>query len=131
MIRALFNFCYSVLLNFGAKEMLSITEHHTKNSTILELKGNIIMGGGSKKLGQEVRRLIEKGNTNVVLNFSGVKYLDSSGVGELVSLSQAIDEADGNLRLSNLSEKVENVLALSSVLPLFEIYQDEDEATNF
>lgn len=111
--------------------MLNIIQRHTENATILELEGNIILGGGSRKLGQEVRRLLEKGKTNLVLNFSGVKYLDSSGVGELVSLSQMIDEADGNLRLSNLSEKVENVLTLSSVLPLFEIYDDDDAAANF
>lgn len=108
--------------------MLNITERDAGDTTVLELEGNIIMGGGSKKLGQEVRRLMEKGKINFVLNFSAVKYLDSSGVGELVSLSQVIDEADGNLRLSNLSEKVENVLTLSSVLPLFEIYDNDQEA---
>ncbi|MEP6924643.1 MAG: STAS domain-containing protein [Pyrinomonadaceae bacterium] len=110
--------------------MLNITEHQTENATILKLEGNIIMGGGSKKLGQEVRRLIEKGKTNIVLNFSGIKYLDSSGVGELIALSQTIDEVDGNLMLSDLSEKVEDVLTLSSVLPLFEIYDDDDDALN-
>lgn len=120
----------TVFLNFGVKEMLNITERQTANATILTIEGNIIMGGGSKKLGQKVRSLIEAGRTNIVLNFSGVKYLDSSGVGELVSLSQMIDEADGNFRLSNLSSKVEDVLTLSSVLPLFEVYEDETEAAN-
>lgn len=108
--------------------MLNITEHQTENATILKLEGNVILGGGSKKLTQSVNRLIEQGKTNVILNFSAVKYLDSSGVGELVSLSQTIDEVDGNLKLTSLSEKVEDVLTLSSVLPLFEIYDDDDEA---
>ena len=108
--------------------MLNITEQQIDQATILKLEGNVILGGGSKKLTQAVNRLIEEGKTNIILNFSAVKYLDSSGVGELVSLSQAIDEIDGNLILSDLSEKVEDVLTLSSVLPLFEIYDDDNAA---
>ncbi len=108
--------------------MLNIIEQQTGNATILKLEGNVILGGGSKKLTETVNRLIKEGKTNIILNFSAVKYLDSSGVGELVSLSQTIDEIDGNLFLSDLSEKVEDVLTLSSVLPLFEIYDDDNAA---
>lgn len=108
--------------------MLNITERQIGNEIILYLEGNVILGGGSKKLTQAVNHLIERGKTNIILNFAAVKYLDSSGVGELVALSQTIDEINGNLKLSSLSEKVEDVLTLSSVLPLFDIYNDDDEA---
>ncbi len=108
--------------------MLDIHERQTNGVTILNLTGNVIMGGGSKRLGEDVRRAVEAGNTNVLLNFSAVKYLDSSGVGELIALSDAISRAEGNLKLSNLPPKVEEVLTLSGVLPIFDIYDDERHA---
>lgn len=108
--------------------MLDITERQTNGTTILDLTGNIIMGGGSKRLGEDVRRLTKAGRANVLLNFAGVKYLDSSGVGELLALADAINRAEGNLKLSNLPPKVEEVLTLSGVLPVFDIYDDERHA---
>ncbi|HZH33255.1 MAG TPA: STAS domain-containing protein [Pyrinomonadaceae bacterium] len=107
--------------------MLNITERQNGNNTILDLEGNIILGGGSKKLGQEVSRLIGENKADIVLNLSGVKYIDSSGVGELLSLSQAASTAGGSLKLSNIPQKVEEVLTLSSVLPIFEIYEESGE----
>lgn len=108
--------------------MLDITERQTNGTTILDLAGNVIMGGGSKKLGEEVRRVTSAGNRIVLLNFADVKYLDSSGVGELLSLSDAVSRADGSLKLANLSPKVEEVLTLSGVLPILDIYDDESAA---
>lgn len=108
--------------------MLNITERQTGNASVLDLKGNIILGGGSKKLGQEIRRLMEEGKTNILLNFGGVKYIDSSGVGELLALAETFSKTEGNLKLCNLPQKVEEVLTLSSILPLFEVYDNETEA---
>lgn len=108
--------------------MLDITTRKTDDTTILDLTGNVIMGGGSKRLGEEAHRRVEAGDANVLLNFEGVKYLDSSGVGELVALSQKIIQTDGSLKLTNLSPKVEEVLTLSGVLPMFDIYDDERAA---
>ena len=86
------------------------------------------MGGGSRRLGDEMRRLTETGTKNVLLNFADVKYLDSSGVGELVALSETIRKAEGSLKLANLPPKVEEVLTLSGVLPMFDIYENERAA---
>ncbi len=108
--------------------MLDITERQINGTTSLDLTGNIIMGGGSRRLGEDVRRLTNTGKANVLLNFAGVKYLDSSGVGELLALADAISRAEGNLKLSNLPPKVEEVLTLSGVLPVFDIYDDERHA---
>lgn len=109
--------------------MLNITEHKSGRNSVLKLEGNIILGGGSRKLGQEVRRVLAEGKKNILLDFGAVKYLDSSGVGELIGLANAVSEAEGTLKLCSLPEKVEEVLSLSSVLPLFEIYESETEAS--
>jgi anti-sigma B factor antagonist len=107
--------------------MVNITERANGETTILDLEGNLIMGGGSKKFGQEIRRLVAAGKTNILLDFTGVKYIDSSGIGELVSGAEAINSAGGSLKLSNLSAKVEDVISLSGVRSLFEI-DDQTES---
>jgi anti-sigma B factor antagonist len=108
--------------------MLNITERKAGDAVVLDLEGNIIMGGGSAELRDNIRRLIQEGKEKVILNFAGVKYIDSSGVGELVSSSVALNRVSGHLRLLNLPRKVEEVMALSSILSIFEVYDDESEA---
>jgi anti-anti-sigma factor len=108
--------------------MLNITERRHKDVTILDLEGNVIIGGASAELRNTIRRLIEAERKNLLLNFSDVKYIDSSGIGELVSGSVALNREGGHLKLMNLSEKVAEVMALSSLLSIFEVYDDESEA---
>lgn len=108
--------------------MLNITERRARGVTILDLEGNLIMGGGSAYLRDTVRRLIVEGKQKILLNFAEVKYVDSSGIGELVSASVALRRDGGQLKLMNVSEKVEEVMSLSSVLSIFEVYGDESEA---
>ena len=108
--------------------MLKITERLAGDVTILDLDGNIIMGGGSAALRDTIRRLIKEDRKEILLNFSGVKYIDSSGVGELVSGLVALNRKEGQLKLLHLPEKVEQVMALSSVLSIFEVYDDESRA---
>lgn len=108
--------------------MLNISERQAGDSVILDLEGNIIMGSGSAQLRDSIRRLIQEGKEKIILNLAGVKYIDSSGVGELVSSSVALNRVSGHLKLLNLPEKVEEVMALSSLLSIFEIYDDEKEA---
>lgn len=109
--------------------MLDIKERQAGDVTILDLEGSIIMGGGSARLREAVRRLIGENRKNLVLNLADVKYIDSSGVGELVSSSVALGRASGYLKLSNVHGKVEEVLTLSSLLPFFEMYEGEEDPT--
>ena len=108
--------------------MLNVEERKQGDVTILDVEGNIIMGGGSAKLRDTVRRLIDEGRKNVLLNFAGVKYIDSSGIGELVSSQLALNRRGGQMKLANLPSKVEEVIDLSSLRTFFEIHKDEPEA---
>lgn len=108
--------------------MLNIKERQVGDAVILDLEGNIIMGGGSAHLRDQIRGLIQRGKEKIVLNLAGVKYIDSSGVGELISSSVALTRVKGHLRLLNPSEKVKQVMVLSSLLSVFEVYDDESEA---
>ena len=110
--------------------MLNITERQDADVAILDLERHLIMGGGSVHLRDAIRNLIKEGKRKILLNFTGVKYIDSSGIGELISGLVAVNREDGHMKLLNLSEKAKEVMALSSLLSLFEIYDDEAEALN-
>jgi anti-sigma B factor antagonist len=77
--------------------MLKITERQAADVTILDLEGNIIMGGGSALLNEAINRLVEDGRKKILLNLAEVKYLDSSGIGGLVSSSVALNRAGGDV----------------------------------
>lgn len=110
--------------------MLNIQERQNGNTTILDLEGDVIMGGGAAKLRQAVSELITADKTEVLLNFQKVRYIDSSGTGEILSCLESINKTEGSLKLTNLSPKVEQVLALSSLLPILDVYDDEASALN-
>jgi anti-sigma B factor antagonist len=110
------------------RQLLSITEREVGDVTILDLEGSLIMGGGATVLRETISRLIEAGKKKLLLNFAGIKYVDSSGIGELVSSVVTVNHVDGQLKLFNLTERVEEVLSLSSLLSLFEVYTDEAQA---
>lgn len=112
----------------GSSPFLNITERQAGDVTILDLTGNIIMGGGSAQLRDAMERLVREDRKKIILNFAGVKYIDSSGVGELVSGWKALNTSGAGIKLLHVSERVEEVLALSSLLAMFEIYEDESKA---
>lgn len=110
--------------------MLNIEKRENNNTTILELNGDVIMGGGSAKLRETISELLSAEKTDVLLNFEKVRYIDSSGTGEILSTFKLLHENGGKLKLSNLSPKVEEVLTLSSILPLLDVYENEESALN-
>jgi anti-sigma B factor antagonist len=112
----------------GSTSMLNITERNEAGVVVLNLEGSLIMGGGSTHFRDTIRRLIGEGRKNILLNFAGIKYVDSSGIGELVSALVALNREEGHLKLTNLTERVEEVMTLSSLRSLFEIYRDESQA---
>lgn len=108
--------------------MLEIQERNNGDLTVLDLEGNIIMGGGSSRLRDEIKRLVGEERTDILLNLEKVKYIDSSGTGEILSAVGTLNELGGHLKLVNLSPKVKEVLTLSSILPILEVYDSEADA---
>lgn len=110
--------------------MLEIQERKNGDLTVLDLEGNIIMGGGSAKLRDEIKRLIGEEKTDILLNLEKVKYIDSSGAGELLAAVGSLSEIGGHIKLISLTPKVKEVLTLSSILPVLEVYEDEASAVS-
>lgn len=107
---------------------LTINQRTSGDVLILDLAGKITIGDGSVKLREAVRKLIEGGNKRILLNLGDVSYVDSSGIGELVSSFTTTSNAGGNLKLLNLTKKIQDLLAITKLLTVFETFTAESEA---
>src|SRR5678809_592430 len=92
---------------------LNIEERQAGDVTVLDMSGKITIGEGSVALRTAVRRLLEEGKKRILLNLAGVSYIDSSGIGELVSSYTAINKEGGQLKLLNLTQKLQDLLHIS------------------
>ena len=109
---------------------LNIRERQAGDVTILDLEGKITIGEGSVSLRNAIRRLIQDGKRKILLNLSGVSYVDSSGIGELVSSHTTISREQGQLKMLGLTEKIKELLVITKLLTVFDTYADESEALN-
>src|SRR5437868_9147565 len=109
---------------------LNIRERQAWDVTILDLEGKITIGEGSVSLRSAIRRLTEEGKKKILLNLAGVGYVDSSGIGELVSSYTTINREGGQLKLLKLTQKIKDLLTITKHLTVFDVYDDEAEALN-
>jgi anti-sigma B factor antagonist len=93
--------------------------------TIVDLSGRIVLGEGSTGLRDLVQNLAIEGNRRILLNFRDVDYIDSSGLGELVSAFTSIRSQGGELKLLNLSKRVRSLLQITRLLTVFDVTDDE------
>ena len=111
---------------------LKISERQDGDVTVLDMDGRITIGEGSVALRSAIRRLLEEGKKHILLNLAGVGYIDSSGIGELVSSYTAINKEGGQLKLLSLTEKLRDLLTITKLLTVFDAYDTEDDAlSNF
>ncbi|MEO8436107.1 MAG: STAS domain-containing protein [Pyrinomonadaceae bacterium] len=109
---------------------LNMKERQAGDVTVLDMDGKITIGEGSVALRSAIRRLLEEGKKKVLLNLAGVSYIDSSGIGELVSSYTAINKDGGQLKLLNLTQKTLELLTITKLLTVFDVYESEPEAMN-
>src|ERR1700740_3826105 len=93
--------------------------------TIVDCSGRITLGEGSVILRDTVRHLLSKGNKKIVLNLAEVNYIDSSGIGELVSAFTTAKNQGGELKLLNLTKKVNDLLQITKLYTVFDVKDDE------
>ena len=96
--------------------------------TIVDLSGRITLGEGSVILRDTVRDLVTKGNRKILLNLGDVNYIDSSGIGELVSAFTTVRNQGGELKLLNLTKKVHDLLQITKLYTVFDVKDDEAAA---
>ena len=96
--------------------------------TIVDLSGRITLGEGSVMLRDMVRDLVGKGQRKILLNLGDVTYIDSSGIGELVSAFTTVRNQGGELKLLNLTKKVHDLLQITKLYTVFDVKDDETAA---
>src|SRR6187549_1311317 len=107
---------------------ITISERQAGDVTILDLDGKVTIGEGSVALRSAIRRPVGEGKKKILLNLSGVGYVDSSGIGELVSSFTAVNKEGGQLKLLNLTQKIQDLLAITKLLTVFDTFDDEASA---
>ena len=107
---------------------LSIATRQLDGVTILDLSGRITLGEGSVQLRDAIRDLISKGVKDILLGLGDVNYIDSSGLGELVSAFTTAKNQNASVKLLNLTKKVKDVLQVTKLYTVFDIYDDEASA---
>ncbi|MGH9835767.1 MAG: STAS domain-containing protein [Blastocatellia bacterium] len=107
---------------------LEIRERNVGDVVVLEMFGKITIGEGSLQLRDAVGKLLDGGRNKIILNLGGVTYVDSSGIGELVSRHTTTKNAGGRLKLLNPTKKIKDLLMITKLLTVFEIHEDEQAA---
>jgi anti-sigma B factor antagonist len=108
--------------------MLRATYRDAAGVTVVDLSGRLTLGEGSALLRKTIRELLEEQRSNILLNLADVDYIDSSGIGELVSDFTAVKKCGGNLKLLQLTKKVHDLLQLTKLFTVFDVYSDEPGA---
>jgi anti-sigma B factor antagonist len=104
---------------------MTITTREVSHVTVVDINGRITLGEETGQLRDTVRSLLAAGKKKIVLNLAHVDFIDSSGVGELVSSYTAVRNAGGDLKLFSLSKKVQDVLNVTKLYTIFDIKEDE------
>jgi anti-sigma B factor antagonist len=96
--------------------------------TIVDLSGRITLGEGSVVLRDSIKDLLGKGQKKILLNLGDVSYIDSSGIGELVSAFTSVRNQGGELKLLHLTKKVHDLLQITKLYTVFDVKDDEATA---
>jgi anti-sigma B factor antagonist len=107
---------------------MDLSTREVSHVTIVDLSGRITLGDETGALRDTVRKLIAAGKKKIILNLAQVDYIDSSGVGELVSSFTAVRNAGGELKLLNLTKKVHDILNVTKLYTVFDVKEDEFNA---
>jgi anti-sigma B factor antagonist len=107
---------------------MKIKSRQVDGITILDCSGRITLGEGSVQLRDTVRDLLAKGSKKILLNLGDVSYIDSSGIGELVSAFTTVRNQGGDLKLLNLTKKVHDLLQITKLYTVFDVKDDESSA---
>lgn len=107
---------------------MQIEERVVGDVTILDLKGKITLGEGDEALKDKINSLTLQNRRQILLNLEGVPYIDSAGLGEVVRTYTTVSRQGGQLKLVNLTKRIEDLLSITKLLTVFETFDSEDDA---
>ena len=109
---------------------MKATTRQIDSVTVIDVSGRITLGEGCVQLRQLIRDELGKGNKSLLVNLADVTYIDSSGIGELVSAFTAVSNQGGQLKLLKLTKKVHDLLQITKLYTVFDVHDDEAKAVS-
>jgi anti-sigma B factor antagonist len=109
---------------------LDIEQREREGILILDLKGRLLVGESVAALREKIKELCDSGSNNLILNMAGVDYIDSTGLGGLVISYTSLKKAGGALKLLTLNRRNIELLVLTKLTTVFELFDDEQDAVN-
>jgi len=107
---------------------VKLTTRQVGDVTVIDVAGRITLGEGSSALRDALRELVKENHKNILLNLREVTYIDSSGIGELVSGFTTITNQGGRLKLLSLTHRVKDLLQITKLYTVFDVHEDEAHA---
>lgn len=107
---------------------LSIKDRQVRDVIVLEIDGDLRIGGSSDALRKAIHRLMMEGQKRILLNLAHVSYVDSSGLGDLIASHLTLEKNGGEIKLLRLTQRVRELMVITRLLTVFDIYEDETEA---
>jgi len=98
------------------------------DARVIELSGKITIGSGDVKLRELINTALEEGKSKIVLDLAGVNAIDSSGIGEMVACYTTVTKRGGHLKLLRMSSKINDILQVTQLITVFDVYDTEEEA---
>lgn len=98
------------------------------NAVVIELKGNVMGGDDTKEFNDLLHKYIDEGKKNIIVDLHDVKFMNSSGLGMLIGGLTTMKKAEGNLKLANVTDKIQSLLVITKLITIFEYYNSVDEA---
>ncbi len=109
---------------------MEITERRSGDVVILEFSGRMCIGDGDSQARERLASLRAAGERKILIGMAGISVLDSSGVGELIAARNAAESADAEIRLAELSPRVGEVLKVTQLIGVFQIFDSVDEGVS-
>jgi anti-sigma B factor antagonist len=107
---------------------MDIKERVIGGVSILDLSGKIVLGEGDLQIKDRIRDLLADGQKRILLNLADVNYIDSAGLGALISSYTTTRRDGGNLKLVNLTKRIQDLLAITKLITVFDTFEDEKQA---
>jgi anti-sigma B factor antagonist len=107
---------------------VKLTSRQVGDVTVVDAAGRITLGEGASTFREKIRELVNNNSKKILLNLGDVTYIDSSGIGELVSGFTTVTNSGGQLKLVGLSKRVKDLLQITKLYTVFEVFDDEAAA---
>ncbi|MGB7924185.1 MAG: STAS domain-containing protein [Pyrinomonadaceae bacterium] len=109
---------------------LNIKERQVADVTVLDMEGKMRIGESGVVFHNTIHHLLKDGQRKILLNLAGITYIDSSGLGELIASYTTLKEMGGQVKLLHLTQRVRELMTLTKLLTVFDVYESESEALN-